>query len=214
MSAITKPRIRDYGIAVGQLPVGKFNAITDVPGVEVGHLTVIKGEAGKNEPVIRTGVTLISPAKDCLKLPRCASIWALNGAGEMTGYHTIEEWGKLDGFVAVTGTLNVGAVMEGLQRRYYREQKNGAEVAFPFHIPTIAETLDVRLSDVYAFPIKPEDVLEIKLSGGAVEEGNVGGGTGMVTFGFKVASSGRRRKTIHCWRARSSQPRPSPQSQN
>ncbi|KAF8575167.1 DmpA/ArgJ-like protein [Ramaria rubella] len=181
----SKPRIRDYGIIVGTLPPGKHNAITDVPGVQVGHLTVIKGEHGKSEPVIRTGITLVSPASNTLEIPRYAAISTLNGAGEVTGSHVIEEYGKLDGIIGITGTLNVGAVLEGLQRLYFHQQKNGVKAAFPFHLPTVAETMDLRLTDMYAFPLKPEDVLDIKLADGPVEEGNVGGGTGMMTFGFK-----------------------------
>ena len=177
-------RARDLGVPFNGTP-GQFNAITDVPGVEVGSTTLIRGEGTLKvgEGPVRTGVTVILPRGAKNVDPVYAGWFSLNGNGEMTGTTWVEESGFLEGPVAITNTHSVGVVRDsmiawGLQ--------HGA-LAQPWALPVVAETWDGYLNDLNGFHVKKEDVFAAldSAKSGAVAEGNTGGGTGMVCYGFK-----------------------------
>ncbi len=177
---MARKRLRDLGITIGDLPPGPLNAITDVPGVRVGHETILA-----DEPYcVRTGVTVIEPA-DGASWHRhlFAGAHVLNGNGELTGLAWIDEFGLLCGPVALTGTYGVGAVYEGLSRA-----EAEAGVGTNLYLPVVGETYDGWLSDRAAFAVRPEHVQRAldAAAGGAVAEGNVGGGTGMITHELKA----------------------------
>ncbi len=186
-SAQTKPRARDLGIPFDGSP-GKWNAITDVAGVEVGHVTLISG-SGKlvvGKGPVRTGVTAIFPKGRASADRVFAGWWTLNGNGEMTGAAWIEESGHLGTPILITNTHSVGvvrdAVIEWNARRGTKEGYSG-----DFSLPVVAETWDGFLNDINGFHVKKEHAFAA-LDGaksGPVAEGNVGGGTGMVTHRFK-----------------------------
>lgn len=186
--AADKPRARDLGVPFDGTP-GSLNAITDVPGVAVGQATLIRGE-GKLEVgkgPVRTGVTAILPrGRASLDDPVFAGWFALNGAGEMTGTTWVEESGFLEGPVMITNTHSVGAVHEGTIA--WRVEEGGPDATgYWWSNPVVAETWDGELNDINGFHVKRTHVFEA-LSGarpGPVAEGNVGGGTGMICFGFK-----------------------------
>lgn len=177
-----KPRARDLGVPFDGV-TGRWNAITDVPGVEVGHATLIRGE-GKLEVgkgPVRTGVTAVLPRGRRSGEPVFGACFSQNGNGEMTGAHWIEESGLVDGPILLTNTGSVGSVHEAAIR-WMRAQ--GRE---PNLLPIVAETWDAWLNDSEGFHVKREHVFAA-LDGarsGPVPEGNVGGGTGMVVFEFK-----------------------------
>ena len=183
-----KPRARDLGVPFDGTP-GSFNAITDVAGVLVGHTTLISGEGklqiGKGP--VRTGVTAVLPrGKDSMNIPVFAGWWTLNGNGEMTGTTWVEESGFLEGPVMITNTHSVGVVRDAvIQWRVTHGQPdpNG----YWWSLPVVAETWDGWLNDINGFHVKPEHAFHAidSAHGGRVEEGNVGGGTGMVCNGFK-----------------------------
>ena len=184
--AQTKPRARDLGVPFEGKP-GAFNAITDVKGVEVGHTTLISGEGPLKVGVgpVRTGVTAI--------LPRGVSDddvfggwFTLNGNGEMTGTTWLEESGLLDGPVMITNTHSVGVVRDAVIAWSVKHFPPNPE-GYWWSLPVVAETWDGYLNDVNGFHVKPEDAFHAldNAHGGPVEEGNVGGGTGMVCFEFK-----------------------------
>jgi D-aminopeptidase len=164
-------RARELGITIGELDPGQANAITDVGGVRVGHTTLIEGDD------VRTGVTVVVPP-----LPTFAAPHRLNGNGEMTGLEWVREAGLLETPVALTNTHSVGAVHEALIA--YRHRREGAP---RWSLPVVAETWDGRLNDVDGFHVGRDHVFAAldAASEGAVAEGNVGGGTGMVCHGFK-----------------------------
>jgi D-aminopeptidase len=187
--ALTKiVRARDLGIPFDGTP-GKFNAITDVPGVEVGNTTLISGE-GKlevgNGPV-RTGVTAILPRdRDDMNDPVFAGYFSLNGNGEMTGTAWVEESGFLEGPIVLTNTHSVGVARDAVIA--WRLAHGGPDAeGFAWSLPIVAETWDGWLNDVDGFHVKPEHVAHAIESahGGAIEEGSVGGGTGMICYEFK-----------------------------
>jgi L-aminopeptidase/D-esterase-like protein len=164
---------------------GPLNAITDVKGIEVGHATLIAGQGKLQVGVgpVRTGVTAIfSRGKDSPD-PVFAGWFALNGAGEMTGTTWIEESGFLEGPVMITNTHSVGVVRDTVCAWWV---KRGIQQQ-PWVLPVVAETWDGHLNDANGFHVKEKHVLEAIASakGGAVAEGNVGGGTGMTCFEFK-----------------------------
>jgi D-aminopeptidase len=185
---MTRPRLRDLGIAVGRLPPGPLNAITDVAGVRVGHATVIADAPH----AVRSGVTAI--------WPRGPDIWdnfvfagghSFNGNGEMTGLVWIAEQGLLGSPIAITNTHAVGVVRDAICAYAIRA---GARQAF--HLPVVAETSDAWLSDAAAFAVTKDHAWEA-LDGavaGPVAEGNVGGGTGMISHEFKagIGTASRR----------------------
>jgi D-aminopeptidase len=183
-----KPRARDLGVPFDGTP-GPFNAITDVPGVTVGHTTLISGEGklqiGKGP--VRTGVTAILPrGKDSMSNPVFAGWWSLNGNGEMTGTTWVEESGFLEGPVMITNTHSVGVVRDAvIQWRVAHGQPD--PTGYWWSLPVVAETWDGWLNDINGFHVKPEHAFHAidSAKSGAVEEGNVGGGTGMICSGYK-----------------------------
>jgi D-aminopeptidase len=185
--AQAKPRARDLGVPFDGTP-GLYNAITDVKGVEVGHTTLISG-SGKlkvGEGPVRTGVTAVLPrGKDSLD-PVFGAWFTLNGNGEMTGTTWLEDSGFLDGPVMITNTHSVGVVRDAVIA--WRVKKAPPDQAgYEWSLPVVAETYDGDLNDINGFHVKPEHAWHAldTAHGGAVEEGNVGGGTGMVCNEFK-----------------------------
>lgn len=181
-------RARDLGVPFEGTP-GKLNSITDVPGVEVGYTTLISGE-GKlqvgNGPV-RTGVTAIIPrGHDSLNDPVYAGYFSLNGNGEMTGTAWLDESGFLEGPIVVTNTHTVGVARDAV---IAWRIKHGAPdtTGYWWSLPVVAETWDGWLNDINGFHVKPEDVWHAldTAHAGAIEEGSVGGGTGMICYEFK-----------------------------
>ena len=183
-----KPRARDLSVPFDGTP-GPRNAITDVAGVTVGHTTLISGEGklqvGKGP--VRTGVTAVMPrGKESMNNPVFAGWWSLNGNGEMTGTTWVEESGFLEGPVMITNTHSVGVVRDAvIQWRVQHGQPD--PTGYWWSLPVVAETWDGWLNDINGFHVKPEDAWHAidSAHGGAVEEGNVGGGTGMICNGFK-----------------------------
>ncbi|MCB8983143.1 MAG: P1 family peptidase [Ardenticatenaceae bacterium] len=192
----TKPRARDLGVPFPGTP-GSLNAITDVNGVMVGHTTLISGE-GKLEVgkgPVRTGVTAVWPRGVGATEGVSAGVFALNGVGEMTGTHLIEEFGAFIGPVLLTNTLSVGVVRDAVIT-WARDHIADAEKLFYFSLPVVAETWDGNISDAYGQHVRPRHVFAALdgAAGGPVAEGNVGGGTGMSTYEFKggIGTASRR----------------------
>lgn len=177
-------RARDLGVPFDGTP-GPLNAITDVAGVEVGSKTLIRGEGALKvgEGPVRTGVTVILPRGSKDADPVYAGWFSLNGNGEMTGTTWVEESGFLEGPVAITNTHSVGTVRDAMIAWGLR---HGA-LKQPWSLPVVAETWDGFLNDINGFHVKPDDVFAALDSArtGAVAEGNTGGGTGMICYGFK-----------------------------
>jgi D-aminopeptidase len=173
------PRIRDLGITIGRYPTGPHNAITDVPGVWVGHKTLIFDEPR----IARTGVTIIMPrAGDIWNDNAFAGFHSFNGCGEMTGMHWLEESGLLCYPIALTSTHHVGTVHEALVAY---GQHNGHTTLSSLAV--VGETWDGWLCDLDGFHIKAEHVYQALAAAapGPVTEGCVGGGTGMICHDFK-----------------------------
>lgn len=189
-SAQQKPRARDLGIPFDGMP-GKFNAITDVKGVEVGYKTLISG-SGKlvyGKGPVRTGVTVILPkGKTDGFYP--AAWFSLNGDGEMTGIPYIEDYGIGYGAIGITNTNSVGIVRDAIGVWSFQKFSKGEFVDYSFGLPVAAETWDGMINDINGFHVKQEDVWEALDSahGGYMKEGNVGGGTGMECYEFKGGS--------------------------
>ncbi|HLK04367.1 MAG TPA: P1 family peptidase [Candidatus Acidoferrum sp.] len=183
-----KPRARDLGVPFDGAP-GPNNAITDVPGVLVGHTTIISGEGklqvGKGP--VRTGVTAILPrGKNSMNDPVFAGWFSQNGNGEMTGTTWVEESGFLEGPVMITNTHSVGVVRDAvIQWRVNHGQPD--PTGYWWSLPVVAETWDGWLNDINGFHVKPEHAFHAidTAHSGAVEEGAVGGGTGMICNEFK-----------------------------
>jgi D-aminopeptidase len=190
-------RARDLGVPFEGTP-GKFNAITDVPGVEVGYTTLISGE-GKlevgNGPV-RTGVTAILPRGHAsLNDPVYAGFFSLNGNGEMTGTTWIDESGFLEGPIIITNTHSVGVARDAVIA--WRVKHGAADkTGYWWSLPAVAETWDGWLNDINGFHVKPEDVWHAldTAHDGPLEEGSVGGGTGMICYEFKGGNGTASRK--------------------
>jgi D-aminopeptidase len=176
-------RARDIGIPLEGKP-GTLNAITDVAGIEVGQVTLISGEGKlkRGEGPVRTGVTAIVPRGKNSISPVFAGWATSNSAGEMTGTTWLEERGYFDGPVMITNTHSVGVVRDAVVGWIVDRKWPGS-----WYTPVVAETYDGYLNDTDGFHVTSEHTLQaIKTArGGTVEEGNVGGGTGMVCFGFK-----------------------------
>lgn len=172
-------RLRDLGITVGEFPTGKFNAITDVPGVWVGHSTVVHDEPR----VARTGVTMVVPRENEIwDNYAFAAYHSFNGNGEMTGLPWLDESGMLGSAIGITNTHQVGVVRDALVAYSVEQGYTDA-----FILPVVAETYDGWLNDIDAFHVTKEHAYEALLSAksGAVAEGCVGGGTGMICHEFK-----------------------------
>jgi D-aminopeptidase len=196
-TAPAKPRARDLGVPFDGTP-GPLNAITDVSGVAVGHTTLISGEGklqiGKGP--VRTGVTAVLPrGKDSMNSPVFAGWFSQNGNGEMTGTTWIEESGFLEGPVMITNTHSVGVVRDAvIQWRVAHGQPD--PTGYWWSLPVVAETWDGWLNDINGFHVKPEHAFHAidSASSGPVEEGAVGGGTGMICNEFKggIGTSSRK----------------------
>jgi D-aminopeptidase len=180
-----KPRARDIGIPFDGMP-GKYNAITDVKGVEVGYSTIISGN-GKNvlgKGPVRTGVTAILP-RGKNNNPVYANWYTLNGNGEMTGTTWVTESGFLETPVMITNTNSVGVVRDAVLKWFVN--KHWYKEDFWYTYPVVAETYDGFLNDIYGFHVKESNAWEAldSAKSGYLKEGNVGGGTGMMCLGFK-----------------------------
>ncbi len=183
-----KPRARDLKVPF-EGKTGKLNAITDVKGVEVGYSTIISGKGGNvlGKGPVRTGVTAIFPRGKAKKFsPVYANWYSLNGNGEMTGTTWVTESGFLETPIMITNTNSVGVVRDAVLKWYVdQDWYNGADWWYTY--PVVAETYDGFLNDIYGFHVEEKHVLEAiaNTTGGVIEEGNVGGGTGMMCLGFK-----------------------------
>ncbi len=189
---MTRARLRDLGIAIGDLPTGPHNAITDVPGVLVGHATL-----NYDSPrVARTGVTMIVPRDGDIWMNKAfAGFHSFNGNGEMTGLPWLEESGMLGSPIGITNTHQVGIVRDALV--YHETIHDDTQ---RFYLPVVTETFDGWLNDINAFHLTREHALAA-LDGarsGAVAEGCVGGGTGMICHNFKggIGTSSRLVTTV------------------
>jgi len=185
--ALKQPRARDLGVPFDGVP-GVINAITDVKGVEVGHTTLISGDATSPEGVgpVRTGVTAILPRSKNSNDPVFAGWFTENGNGEMTGTTWVEESGFLEGPVMITNTHSVGIVRDAVIA--WRLKHGGVDKeGYAWSLPVVAETWDGYLNDINGFHVKAEDAFHALdcAHGGLVQEGNVGGGTGMICNEFK-----------------------------
>lgn len=186
-TAQTQPRARDLGVPFDGTP-GPFNAITDVKGVEVGHTTLISGSGPLKVGVgpVRTGVTAVLPrGKNSLDAV-FAGWFTLNGNGEMTGTTWIDDSGFLEGPVMITNTHSVGVVRDAVIAWRIKRAPPDDE-GYSWSLPVVAETADDDLNDMNGFHVKPEDAVHAldTAKGGPVEEGSVGGGTGMICNEFK-----------------------------
>lgn len=181
VEVVTAPRARDLGLRFpGES--GPFGAITDVPGVEVGHTTVISGDDGPH--AARTGVTTVLPRGRDVGVPAAAGIFSFNGNGELTGRNWIDEAGALAMPIAITNSHSVGAVHSGIDRWVAAHYP---EVAAAWMLPVVGETWDGYLNDLNAQHVTAAHVAQAldTAASGPVAEGAVGGGTGMNCYGFK-----------------------------
>jgi D-aminopeptidase len=174
------PRARDLGIAPGVLPPGELNAITDVAGVRVGHVSLVAGDD------IRTGVTAVLPHDGNIfqeKVP--AAVYTANGFGKAVGFEQIRELGNLESPILLTNTLNVGTVMDA-GARWVLDQEDNESVRSVNVV--VGETNDGYLNDIRAQYVRPQHVFSAieSAEGGVVAEGNVGAGTGTRAFGWKA----------------------------
>lgn len=189
---MARPRLRDLGITTGALPPGKLNAITDVGGVRVGMASLIRD----TPHVIRTGVTAIWPRGEEIWQQHCfAGIQSFNGNGEMTGMAWIAEQGLLGAPICITNTWSVGTVRDAIGAAAL-----AAGAPQNFHLPVAAETYDGFLSESERLPVSLELALAAIAGAapGPVAEGNVGGGTGMITHEFK-GGTGTASRTVDGW---------------
>ena len=189
-------RARELGISVGDLSPGPHNSITDVDGVRVGHTTIVRGEGPLvvGEGPVRTGVTVVCPREGLARdEPVFAGAHRFNGNGEMTGLEWIREAGTLATPVAITNTHSVGVVRDALVRAEM-EARTGEEDYWS--LPVVAETYDGTLNDINGQHVTAEHLLQAlaSASAGPVEEGSVGGGTGMICHEFKggIGTASRR----------------------
>ncbi len=191
-------RARDLGIPLGRFKTGRWNAITDVTGVKVGHSTVIRGagplKVGRGP--VRTGVTAILPNPSNVFEQRVVGGgFILNGAGEVSGMTQLMEWGLIETPIFLTNTLSVGAVSDAAVK-WMVEKFPGIGGEHDVIIPLVGECDDSWLNDIAGRHVKEQHVNEAisTASDGPVAEGNVGGGTGMITCDFKagIGTSSRR----------------------
>lgn len=191
-----RKRFRDLGFKIGNFPTGKFNAITDVRGVKVGHATVTedskqttKKMAGKTEvrPLIRSGVTVIFPNESIYNKKLIANSFVLNGAGEVSGLTQVNEWGLVETPIALTNTMSVGrvsdVVVEWMSKKFAKiwDQKQVV-------IPVVGECDDSFLNDAIGMHLRTEHVMQAiqTAKSGKIAEGAVGAGTGMICCDFKA----------------------------
>jgi len=178
-----EPRARDLGVPFDLGKPGRWNAITDIPGVEVGHATLIEGDS------VRTGVTAILPRGrgDEARWPCLGGYFSQNGNGEMTGIHWVEESGMVEGPIVITNTNAVGIVRDAVIQYAARRWPPKGDDWTVWSLPIVAETWDGGLNDIYRTSVRAEDLFKAidTARAGPVPEGNVGGGTGMVCYEFK-----------------------------
>lgn len=172
-------RARDLGVVIGRHPTGPENAITDVAGVRVGHVTL----HADGPPAVHTGVTVVVPHDDIWSEPVFAGVHRLNGSGEMTGLEWVRESGELTTAIGLTNTHSVGVVRDALVDAQVAARGEGTY----WSLPVVGETYDGLLSDINGHHVRADHVREALAGarGGAVAEGNVGGGTGMICHEFK-----------------------------
>ena len=191
------PRARDLGIRIGDGEPGPFNAITDVSGVRVGHVTLVEGDGPLRvgEGPVRTGVTVVVPAEEVGRRLLFAGCHRLNGNGELTGLEWVRESGLLTSPVAITNTHSVGVVRDALVAAAQRSRRAGEAT---WSLPVVGETWDGILNDVDGMHVRAEHVWRALegASGGPVPEGNVGGGTGMICHQFK-GGIGTSSRVVH-----------------
>src|SRR6478672_4170362 len=201
----TEPRVRarELGLPLGRFKTGRYNAITDVEGVLVGHSTIIRGKGALKvgEGPVRTGVTAILPNEGNIFMDRLiGGGFVLNGAGEVSGLTQVQEWGLIETPLLLTNTMAVGAVSDGVAR-YMVERYPGIGDELDVIIPVVGECDDSWLNDIAGRHVKEANVLEAILtaSGGPVAEGSVGAGTGMITCDFKggIGTSSRKLPEMH-----------------
>lgn len=191
-------RARELGLPLGRFKPGRYNAITDVEGVLVGHSTIIRG-AGPLKPgqgPVRTGVTAILPNRGNIFMDRMVGGgFVLNGAGEVSGMTQVMEWGLMETPILLTNTMSVGAVSDAVVRHMI-DRYPGIGDEHDVIIPVVGECDDSWLNDVAGRHVKEAHVLEAiqTASSGPVAEGSVGGGTGMITCDFKAGIGTSSRK--------------------
>jgi D-aminopeptidase len=176
---VARPRARDLGIGIGTLPTGELNAITDVPGVRVGHTTIIEVDS------VRTGITVVFPHEgNPWEEPIFAGPHRLNGNGELTGLEWVRESGMLTSPIGITNTHSVGVVHDTLIAAEVERRAGGEDF---WSLPVVGETWDGQLNDINGMHVRPEHARAALESAapGPVAEGNVGGGTGMICHEFK-----------------------------
>lgn len=184
-----RPRLRDIGVGIGTVPTGEYNAITDVPGVKVGHVTLITGE-GRLRPglgPVRTGVTAILPHGGNLFRSKVRAVaHVVNGFGKSIGLPQITELGNIETPILLTNTLNVGSVADALVE-YMLDRNEDIGVTTGTVNPVVGECNDGYLNDIRGRHVKKEHVFAAidNAVSGPVAEGAVGAGTGMSTFDFK-----------------------------
>lgn len=191
-------RARDLGLKIGTYKPGRYNAITDVAGVLVGHSTIISG-SGQHVPgkgPVRSGVTAILPnGVDIFNERVVGGSFILNGAGEVSGLLQVQEWGLIETPIFLTNTLSVGACSEGAVK-YLIEKHPGIGIEHDVLIPLVGECDDSWLNDIAGRHVRETHVYEAiaNAKDGPVPEGNVGGGTGMITCDFKAGIGTASRK--------------------
>ncbi|UCE63422.1 MAG: P1 family peptidase [Nitrospirota bacterium] len=194
---IDRPRARDLGIIVGKYEPGKWNAITDVSGVTVGQVTLSQGDGPlrPGEGPVRTGVTVVIPRQDVWNKKVPAGAFVLNGTGEMTGLAWVAEAGFLEYPIALTNTLNVPRVANGVMSWMIKHYP-GIGISDDTLTPVVAECDDSRLNDSQGRHVSEEDVVTAleEAKSGPVKEGTVGAGTGMISYQFKggIGTASRR----------------------
>ena len=197
-AAPPKPRARDLGVPFTGTP-GTWNAITDVPGVEVGEVTLIAGEGKvkRGAGPVRTGVTAILPRGKSAPTDAVFAGWfALNGNGEMTGTTWVDESGLMFGPVMITNTESVGVVRDAVIA--WSLDRYHVDLSDTWQLPVVAETSDDWLNDMDGFHVKAEHAFAAldSAKSGPVAEGNVGGGTGMISYEFK-GGTGTASRTVN-----------------
>lgn len=196
----SRARVRDVlpDLFLGFHPTGKLNSITDVPGVLVSTQSIRRPEGhnpSKPASVINTGVTTILPRKDWFDNACYAAIFSFNGSGEMTGSHWINETGLLNSPIVITNSFSVGSAYNGIYQYAIREHANKEGLVDFFLLPVVGETYDGFMNDISAMVVTPEMIVDgiDNASSDRVPEGNTGGGTGMLTMGFKAGTGSSSR---------------------
>jgi D-aminopeptidase len=195
-----RSRFRQMGFSIGRVPPGPANAITDVPGVRVGHATLIKGDGPLvvGEGPVRTGVTAILPPDPVFSERVLAGSFVLNGAGEVSGLTQVDEWGLLETPILLTSTMSVGKVSDATVKWMTRRHP-GIGDEYDVIIPIVGECDDSWLNDAVGRHVRSEHVYRAieQANAGPVAEGSVGAGTGLITCDFKagIGTSSRRVST-------------------